>query len=46
MGQERLNHLMVLHVHKAKTDNLDLTVNTDLSYYYSFCGKFCESDLV
>ena len=24
MGQERLNHLMALHVHKAKTDNLDL----------------------
>ncbi len=24
MGQERLNHLMVLHVHKELTDDLDL----------------------
>ena len=24
MGQERLNHLMILHVHKDKTDNLKL----------------------
>ena len=24
MGNERLNHLMVLHVHKERTDKLDL----------------------
>ena len=24
MGQERLNHLMVLHVHKSETDSLDI----------------------
>jgi len=24
MAQERLNHLMILHVHKERTDNLDL----------------------
>ena len=38
---------MVLHVHKAKTDNLDLngvantllTVNTDLSYLVNFVNQ-------
>ena len=24
MAQERLNHLMVMHVHKERTDKLDL----------------------
>ncbi len=24
MGQERLNHLMILHVHRDITDNLDM----------------------
>ena len=44
-GQERLNHLMMLHVHCEKTDSLDLTkvANEFVSYRdrrFSFFGKF------
>ncbi len=48
MTQERLNHLMVLHVHKSKTDSLDLidVANTFVNseHRLRLFGKFCESD--
>jgi len=49
MTQERLNHLMVLHIHKSKTDSLDLIdlaitfVNSE--HRLQLFGQFCESDL-
>ena len=45
MGQERLNHLMLLHLHKEKLDKLDLVfiANEFVSgseHRLSFFGKF------
>jgi len=45
MTQERLNNLMLMHVHKTKTDNLNLEtiVNEFVSFKeqrFSFFGKF------
>ena len=49
MLQERLNHLLVLHVHKDRTDSLDLiTVANnfviDSDHRLSIFGCFTESD--
>ena len=49
MSQERLNNLLVLHVHKELTDSLDLiTVTndfvTDSEHRLSMFGHFTESD--
>ena len=45
MGQSRLNNLMLLHVHKEATDNLDLIACAndfvgDNSHRYNLFGKF------
>lgn len=50
MGQERLNHLMVLHVHKSETDSLDLIqiANTFVSrndHREQVFGTFSGQDL-
>ena len=47
MGQERLNHLMLLHLHKDKLDGLDLInianeVVKGSEHRLSFFGKFDE----
>ena len=49
MSQDRLNHLLVLHVHKELTDSLDLiTVANDFAadseHRLSIFGHFTESD--
>lgn len=50
MSQERLNHLMILHIHRELTDKLDLieTANTFISgheHRLSIFGKFHQSDM-
>ena len=49
MSQDRLNHLLVLHVHKELTDSLDMiTVANDFvagsEHRLSMFGCFSESD--
>ena len=51
MNQDRLNHLMVLHVHKTLTDTLDLieVANefvTGSEHRLTMFGKFVPSDVV
>ena len=50
MTQERLNHLMILHVHRSLTESLDLI---EIANYFVNCehrltifGKFCNTDLI
>jgi len=48
MGQERLNHLMLLHLHKDKLDDLDLVYIANefvkgSDHRLSFFGKFDTS---
>lgn len=54
MLQERLNYLMLLHVHNDKTDKLDIkcellleTLSTDATFFQSFrmCVLLCQFDL-
>jgi hypothetical protein len=49
-GQNRLNHLMVLHVHKEETDSIDIVevANTfvgDTKARKELFGKFSQKDL-
>ena len=50
MTQERLNHLMILHVHRSLTESLDLIeiansfVNCE--HRLTIFGKFCSIDLM
>ena len=49
MSQERLNHLLVLHVQKELTDSLNLIAVAndfvaDLEHRLSIFGRFTESD--
>ena len=52
MSQQRLNHLMLLHVHKDRTDGLDLVdVANDFIFGSEdrknlFGAKFSSSDLL
>ena len=51
MNQDRLNHLMVLHVHKTLTDTMDLieVVNefvTGSEHRLAMFGNFVTSDIV
>ena len=51
MGQEWLNHLMVLHLHKSETDSLDMIqiANTFISrndHREQVFGTFSGQDLL
>ena len=51
MGQQRLNHLMLLHVHKSETDSKDLILiaNAFVSRNYhreQVFGTFSGQDLL
>ena len=47
MGQQRFNHLIILHVHKAITDGLDIIQNfvTRNEHSEHVFGKFINKDL-
>ena len=50
ISQERLNHLMVLHVHKPFTESLDLVqiANSFVTneHRLTVFGKFCNNDFI
>ena len=50
MTKERLNNLMVLHVHKPRTDSLDMieVANSfaDTEHRQSIFGKFSQRDII
>ena len=51
MTQQRLNHLMVLHIHKERTDKIDIvSVANEFvaqrEHRSSIFGKFTEADLI
>ena len=49
MRQDRLNYLMILHVHKERTDALDLKevanefvgLNIDIAYSVNLISRYC-----